>query len=150
MWTYQIWPTQSFEWGWVGLLFLILSAASYYDIKSRIIPNQISFGGILGMALYVYLFPSLSISEHFLGALIGLLVFYSLFALNVFGGGDSKLLMFVSLSFGAPLLISVWLWIFIMGGLQAIFYRYFLKQKSLPYAVSITLGCCFYILSSLI
>ncbi|NCP67637.1 hypothetical protein GW756_05190 [bacterium] len=148
MWTYELWPTQIFEWSWISLVTLVLVSAAYFDLKSRTIPNKLSLGGLLIMALYLWVFPAFPITEHLLGLLIGSIIFYSLFLLKVFGGGDSKLLIFVSLSFGAPLLISVWLWIFIIGGLQALFWRIFFKQKSMPYALSIALGSLFYILSS--
>lgn len=148
MWTYQIWPITNLEWAWVGLISIVLLSASYFDLKSRIIPNSLSFGGILCMELYLLFFSTTDTLEHFLGLIISLVVFFALYWLNAIGGGDSKLFMFVSLSFGAPYLISVWLWIFIIGGIQALFYALIFKQKNIPYALSITLGTLLYVLSS--
>jgi len=148
MFIYQPWPTQYFEWTGLGLVFFVLFVAAFTDLKNRIIPNTLIFGGIMSLLFYILFFSTHSLPEHLWGFIIGIFVFYSFFVLKIFGGGDSKLMMFVSLYFGASFLFSVCLWVFMIGGLQALFYRYFLHQKSVPYAVSITLGCLFYVLSS--
>lgn len=149
MLTYQIWSTANFEWGWLSLVLIVLLASTYFDLKSRLIPNKITLGGILSLALYLVFFSTLPLFEHFLGFIISLFVFYPLYVLKIFGGGDSKLFLFLGLSFGAPYLISVWLWIFIIGGLQAGCWNLFFKQKSIPYALSITLGSLLYVLTSM-
>lgn len=148
MWSYQIWSTANFEWGWLSLVATVLLAATYSDLKSRIIPNKITLGGTLALILYLYFFSELVVLEHFFGFIISVFVFYTLYVLKIFGGGDSKLFMFIGLSLGAPYLLSVWLWIFIIGGFQAGCWNFFFKQKSIPYALSITLGTLLYLLTS--
>ncbi len=133
---------------WFALIFTILTLASFLDIKTRKIPNWLTFGGILMMFGFLFFSQDFSIFlEHLWGFLIGSFIFITFFLLRIWGGGDSKLMIFLSLSFGIKFLAGLCFWIFMAGGFQAFIFLLFLQKKTLPYAVPITLGTLGYVLS---
>jgi Flp pilus assembly protein protease CpaA len=76
----------------------ILAAASYTDIRTREVPDWLSYGGIAaGLGLRLVWSASLGSWEPLAAGVLGLAAFlgvaYALFYLGQWGGGDSKLLM---------------------------------------------------------
>lgn len=116
-----------------------LSLAAWIDIKTRTVPHFIIGSGlILTIILWLQTFPTDWVSRIIL-ALIIFVIGIFLLKKNWFGGGDTKLLMILSLIIPTQSLFSLILAIFIIGGLQAGYYLY-KKQNSQPYVVAICLG----------
>lgn len=91
----------------ISLTLIVLSIASYADIKTREIPDWLNFSlitGALGIRAIVSISDGWSI---FLAGLVGFLVCFVLACLfyysNQWGGGDSKLLMGIGASIGIHL-----------------------------------------------
>ncbi len=101
-----------------GIFVALLLWAAGCDIARMEIPNRIS---ILLAALYLPLalaagMPLASIGLHYgLGA-GALLVCYALFQLNLFGGGDAKILAAAVIWTGASALSPLLLWTALSGG----------------------------------
>ena len=81
----------------VSLTFLVLSYATYTDLKTTEIPDWLNFG-FIGVALGIR--AIFSVEQGFtilLSGILGFVIFFilacSLYYTNQWGGGDSKLLM---------------------------------------------------------
>jgi Flp pilus assembly protein protease CpaA len=124
----------------ITLLLIILVVASLTDIKTREIPDLISYGSIF-LALAIRLIYSLQTSEYQyiihgligFGAMLalGLILFYT----GQWGGGDSKLLMGVGAFLGLPLtlhssLVAFLLNLIIVGALYGFIISFFLIPKN--------------------
>ncbi|RKE78144.1 prepilin peptidase [Rhizobium sp. AG855] len=81
---------------------LCLAIAALTDFLEMTIPNRVS-AALLGSFLLVAPFCGLTLTEfglHLLASVVVFCVCFALFALNVMGGGDAKLLTAASLWFG--------------------------------------------------
>ncbi|MCZ3380222.1 A24 family peptidase [Rhizobium sp. AG207R] len=81
---------------------LCMSIAAISDLLTMTIPNRVSLALALAFLVLAQIF-GLSFSEigiHFAGAIAVFLACFALFALNVMGGGDAKLLAAAALWFG--------------------------------------------------
>ena len=101
----------------------LLVAASCFDVLKLRIPNLIPLGLLALFALEVALGTGARAPlGHLLAMVLALLILLPLFALDMLGGGDVKLLAVVALWLGmtklAPLLILVG----IVGGVFALFW----------------------------
>jgi prepilin peptidase CpaA len=99
----------------------LLIAASCWDVLKLRIPNMIPLALVLLFLLQLLIGPGVQVPlDHLLAMGLALLVLLPLFALNMLGGGDVKLLPAVALWLGmgklAPLLILVG----IIGGMFAL------------------------------
>ncbi|MEZ2130241.1 MULTISPECIES: prepilin peptidase [unclassified Sinorhizobium] len=90
---------------------LCLAIAAFSDLLTMTIPNRAS---LILAASFLLLAPVLGLSlsaigMHLLGAAIVFSICFALFAANVMGGGDAKLLSAAALwfGFGQPLLVFV-------------------------------------------
>lgn len=105
----------------VFLPFVLLAVAATSDVTTMTIPNGVSIGLSL---LFVPVAATLGLGWSEIGAhvIIALAVFaacVALFYLNVFGGGDAKLIPAVALWFGWPGLVSFMFWMAVFGGALA-------------------------------
>lgn len=120
----------------LAVLALTLLTAIYFDIKKRQIPNDLVLSGVLILlALQTY-----QQSWQPLSLLVGIFIGLSLWQLKFMGGGDSKLLMLVSAAFAPTYLLTLYLCISLMGGLQAALALCLGHDKKLPYVVAIGAG----------
>lgn len=136
---------------------LVLS--SYEDIRTMEIPNWISIALVLSFPVFAF---SLGYSWAFIGwsflaGLIGLAICIALFSLNVFGGGDAKLLPAVLIWVGPDAYLEYVYGIALSGGALAIaiilsrrfvpasyvpsvLQRSVVQGPGIPYAVAIAFG----------
>lgn len=108
----------------IFLIFpLCLSVAALSDLFTMTIPNRISLilaGAFVVLLPFLHLGPS-EIGLHFAGAAIMFCACFALFALNVMGGGDAKLLAASALWFGFdPSLLTFVVYVAYIGGLVTI------------------------------
>ncbi len=146
----------------VFLIFpLCLSVAALSDLFTMTIPNRVPlilFASFLLVAPFLGL-PLPLIGMHFAGAAIVFLVCFALFAANVMGGGDAKLLSAAALWFGYDLsLLMFVIYVAYIGGLMAILVlmlrsrtqtilamglpipNSLLLAKKIPYGIAIGIG----------
>lgn len=123
-------------------LLLILSLAAWQDIGSRTISNKLILLGLIGLIAIQISNQSLQLSSLVIGVLVGL----ALWKFKFIGGGDSKLLMFVSAAFAPTQLITLYAFIAVSGALQALWFMKYRPQKTLPYAVAILIGTTGYLI----
>jgi prepilin peptidase CpaA len=105
--------------GFAALLF----AASCFDVLKLRIPNMIPVGLIALFALQFLVGGTFQAPlEHLLAMGLALLILLPLFALNMLGGGDVKLLAAVALWLGMSKLAALLILVGIVGGIFALFW----------------------------
>jgi prepilin peptidase CpaA len=87
------------------LLFVALLLATWHDVRTREVPDTLSWGlivvGVLGTLIYALLTSDLwFFLEHLIGFGIGAAVGFLMYYLRQWGGGDAKLLMGVGAIYG--------------------------------------------------
>jgi leader peptidase (prepilin peptidase)/N-methyltransferase len=162
------------KYGWGPFLFvrdwpflLILVAVTFIDLDHRIIPDQLSLGGLVLGLLTCWLDPRISVIQSVLGAVIGFGVFYSLAWVyqrttgkSGLGGGDIKLLAMFGAFLGPSGVFCVILISSIAGSLIGIGWALALKYRAgnpggahsevmglaIPYGPFLVLGGLYYYL----
>lgn len=133
--------------------------AALSDISRLIIPNWVSIAlaAIFPVAALIAGAPWMQVGLHVLFGFGVLAVGFVLFQMNVFGGGDAKLLAAVSIWTGMSAFMPFILWTAIAGGVMALLmltarqlipagtYPAFVdhllkKQNGIPYGVAIMFG----------
>jgi len=93
------------------------AAACITDLKSRRIPNVLTFGAAVGaLAFHVITRGWAGLGEAAAGWLVGLAVFLPFFVLRGIGGGDVKLVGALGAWIGPGLALWLGLWSAIAGG----------------------------------
>jgi prepilin peptidase CpaA len=118
----------------------LLVAASCWDVLKLRIPNLIPLALVLLFALQLLIGPGVPAPlDHLLAMGLALVVLLPLFALNMLGGGDVKLLAAVALWLGKEQLAALLILVGIVGGLFALCWlamrwliRTGLRGRSLP------------------
>lgn len=99
---------------------LCLAIAAFSDFFTMTIPNRVS-AILLGSFIVIAPLAGLPLSAIGLHLLAGLVVFgvcFSLFALNIMGGGDAKLMTASAVWFGlTPSLLSYVVYVSLFGGM---------------------------------
>ena len=109
-------------------IITVVALATYFDLKSRRIPNWLTYSAILLSILYASSFHLIAIASGVLAAL--------LFGKYV-GAGDIKLA--VAISIWSHILNWSQYWLFlalVFGGIYGLCYR----RKSLPFAPFMAIG----------
>ena len=140
---------------------LCLAFAAISDLLTMTIPNRVSLILIISFVVLAPLsgLALPAIGMHALGAAIVFGICFALFALNVMGGGDAKLLSAAAIWFGYdPELLSFLVYVSVIGGLvtSAILLirsqantilaiglpipNSLLLAKKIPYGVAIAIG----------
>lgn len=137
---------------------LIYAACS--DIARMIIPNWVSIALVVAFPIFA-LAAGMELSEigwHLLFGLAILAIGFVLFALNIFGGGDAKLMAGAAVWTGIGAMVPFLYWTVVAGGVMALvlvaarqfvpqaegyprFINHLLKkQNGIPYGVAIMVG----------
>jgi prepilin peptidase CpaA len=103
------------------LAFVVAVVAAACDLKTRKIPNLLTFGSVaiaIGMHAVIGGWPAIGLS--LVGCVVGMALFFPFFALGGLGAGDVKLLAAVGAFLGP--LATVWVALFtsIAGGVMAV------------------------------
>lgn len=118
----------------------LLVAASCCDVLRLRIPNLIPLALVALFALQILVGRSVQAPlDHLLAMGLTLLILMPLFALNMLGGGDVKLLAAVALWLGMNKLAALLILVGIVGGIFALFWlamrwviRTGLRERKLP------------------
>ncbi len=140
---------------------LCLAFAAISDLLTMTIPNRVSLILMISFAVLAPLSGMAlpAIGMHALGAAIVFGICFALFALNVMGGGDAKLLSAAAIWFGYdPVLLSFLVYVSFIGGLVTVAILLIRSQadmilaiglpipnslllaKKIPYGVAIAIG----------
>ena len=152
---------------------LLVLAAAVSDIRYRVIPNWMTYTGVLaGIALGYYFVGYSGVMASLIGLFLALLPAMVLFIMNSMGGGDVKLLSAMGALLGYPLVLDVWFFSILAGSalslvmlvwrgellrlMQMVFIpRHRRKTKSemslasIPFAVAIAFGTVWTLFSPL-
>lgn len=95
--------------------------ASITDMRSQRIPNALTFGAAVAAALFHAVAPGgLGVSAGVVGLIVGLAIFFPLFALGAMGAGDVKLMAALGAWMGWQPIIIVALYGAVAGGALAL------------------------------
>lgn len=101
----------------------LLVVASCFDVLSLRIPNIIPLGLVGLFALQLLVEPGVRAPlDHFLAMAVMLLILVPVFAWDMLGGGDVKLLAAVALWLGMQKLAALLILVGIVGGIFALFW----------------------------
>lgn len=120
----------------LGGAFLILCAyAAIHDIHRLTIPNwlNLTLAGLFVPAAIVSGLPLEIIGGHLMAAALAFLVAFGLFAFNIFGGGDAKMIPAVMLWIGPSAALEFVAAMAISGGLCA--FLVLIVRKTMPVEV---------------
>ena len=120
----------------LGGVFLILCAfAAVHDIHRLTIPNwlNLTLVALFVPAVFVSGLPMEMIGGHALAAGVAFLAAFGLFAFNIFGGGDAKMIPAVMLWIGPSAAIEFIAAMAIAGGLCA--FLVLIVRKTMPVEV---------------
>lgn len=140
--------------GWLLTLTALSLYICYTDVRHR----QITNGVVLIVALLCL--SILVVNQQYSALMLSctiLMVGIALFLLGVIGAGDIKLLAAFSLAIKPEYLLMTLGLIVLSGGILAVFYLIYgaitdlnkVRQRGIPYAIPICLGCLFGIAASL-
>jgi prepilin peptidase CpaA len=101
------------------LTWLITGIASIYDLKTRRIPNFITFSTII-LGLIINSYSLEQFKQSIFGAGLGIVLLIIPFVLGVIGAGDVKLLAAVGALNGTQFLFQTFLYGSIAGGIIAL------------------------------
>ena len=118
----------------------LLLAASCFDVLRLRIPNMIPAGLVALFTLRIILGGSVAAPlDHLMAMVLALLILLPLFALDMLGGGDVKLVAAVALWLGMNQLAALLILVGIVGGIFALFWlamrwlvRIGLRDRNLP------------------
>ena len=103
------------------MTLLVITVASVFDLRTRRIPNLLTFGGAALALLYAGAAHGLPGLAHAVeGWLAGLVIFLPLFALGGLGAGDVKLMACLGAWLGPALALWTALYAALAGGVAAI------------------------------
>lgn len=122
------------------LLFALLGAAVWHDVRARRIPNAVVFPGMLiafalhallpaGQGLFGPQVGSLGLLQSLGGFGLGLALLLPMYALRLMGAGDVKLLAMVGAFVGAGQILALGLATLLAGGVLALVFA--ASQRSL-------------------
>jgi prepilin peptidase CpaA len=103
-----------------GFAVALALVACLFDVSTSRIPNKLTFTtAALAILFHVVAPAGAGLSHAALGLLVGLLVFFPLFALGAMGAGDVKLMAAVGAWIGAGSIVYVALYGSVAGGVFA-------------------------------
>ena len=105
---------------WSGA-FAIAAAACWFDVRTRRIPNALTFtAAAVGLLAVTVIHGGQGTVASAAGLLAGLVVFFPLFVLRGLGGGDVKLMGALGAWLGTSLVLGVAFYTTLAGGVLAL------------------------------
>lgn len=127
----------------ITALGLMLLGATWFDVRTRRIPNPIVGLGALASLAWTLSPAGPGLWMSLLGGGVAFLTFLVLHGLGWMGAGDVKLAGATGLYFGPSSALNLCLTIFIAGGVVALMWRFKSRASHplpVPYGVAIALG----------
>lgn len=106
-----------------AILLMLITAAGFFDLKERKIPNIITFTGVLvGIFFNIITSGWSGFLQGILGLLAGLAIFFLPFAMGGMGAGDVKLMGAIGALMGWRFSVMTALYSAIVGGIMVLFH----------------------------
>ncbi|ENN84570.1 putative pilus assembly protein [Rhizobium freirei PRF 81] len=121
---------------------LCMSIAAISDLLTMTIPNRVSLALAVSFLVFAPIFglPFAEVGMHLAGASAVFFVCFALFALNVMGGGDAKLLAAAALWFGFDSsLVEFLIYVAFIGGVVTFLIILLRSQSSIIMAIGLPL-----------
>ncbi len=132
----------------MALLLLLGIPIVYCDLRHRVIPNILTYAGMLAGLAALVVFRRAEFVNYGLAFILGFGVFYILYMFGWIGGGDVKLMGMVGILMGLPFLVNALVYIALAGGLVGLVEiavrirrRQSLRGVRIPYGTAIIAGC---------
>ncbi len=132
----------------MALLLLLGIPIVYCDLRHRVIPNILTYAGMLAGLAVLVVFRRPEFINYSLAFILGFGVFYILYMFGWIGGGDVKLMGMVGILMGFPFLVNALVYIALAGGLVGLaeiavraWRRQSLRGARIPYGTAIIAGC---------
>lgn len=148
-----------FGWNWILLPYLVfhcaLMVATFVDLEHRIIPDEISLGGMIAGLIFSFLLPQLhhtssqvlGLGRSLLGAFIGGGSIYAMGMLGDFlfkkesmGGGDVKFLAMVGAFLGWEMALLTFFIAPFFGAVFGVIVKLRMKESVIPYGPFLAVG----------
>jgi prepilin peptidase CpaA len=105
---------------WIGA-FALAGAACWFDLRTRRIPNLLTFPATaLGVIAATVAHGGPGTLSSTIGLIVGVMLFFPLFALKGLGAGDVKLMGALGAWVGATMVLGVAFYTTLAGGLLAV------------------------------
>jgi prepilin peptidase CpaA len=105
---------------WIGA-FALAGIACWFDVRTRRIPNRLTLPATAaGMAAAIVAHGGTGALSSAVGLIVGLMLFFPLFALKGLGAGDVKLMGALGAWLGATMVLGVAFYTTLSGGLLAV------------------------------
>lgn len=113
------------------IIGLGLVVATVIDLHSRRIPNWLTVNlSMVGLANSLWVKGWSGLGEHIVALLIGLIIFFVFYLLNIFGAGDAKMMAALGAIMGIPFIIYASFIVVFVGGI--ISFILLMKKRGLP------------------
>lgn len=134
------------------IMLLVISIALYTDLRKRIIPNWLTFGGAgIGILIHIYETGWTGMGVAASGFFLGIAFLIIPFMMGGIGAGDVKLMGAIGALMGIHFVFYTMLWTAIAGGVISVIYImikrgwfswniYSAKGLVFPYGVAIFIG----------
>jgi prepilin peptidase CpaA len=158
-------PIEVARWIVAGLFLLILTIASVTDIKHRRIPNWAVLALIALFIPWIFVGHAVSVAGSLAAAAVVFVLGLGLYALRLWGAGDSKLITAVALFVGLDGILQFAFSTAVFGGILALiillsrssWWMRILHQSgreqavgTVPYGVAIAVGAALTVLRSML
>jgi|WetSurMetagenome_2_1015567.scaffolds.fasta_scaffold152485_2 prepilin peptidase CpaA len=113
------------------VLLLIVSIATFYDVKLRKIPNALTLPAMAaGLTIQALTGGMAGLLSGVLGLLMGTGLFFIIYLIGAIGAGDAKLVGAVGAFVGPRGILVVTLLTALAGGLYALFFLLFYRSRT--------------------
>jgi len=99
----------------ISLALILSGLACIWDVRKGIIPNWLSYSGLLAAVVLSFFESGRAVADTGLGFVIAFSLPFLLFLVGRLGGGDVKLLAALGAALGFPLAIDLLLWTCVFG-----------------------------------
>lgn len=103
-------------------LVVILAVTCYTELKANLIPNKITYTGMVLGLVYGFLPGGITLQSSAVGLALGFGTLFLFYIFGGMGGGDVKLMGTVGALLGFQHIIAVLIYTSLIGAIMAIFY----------------------------
>lgn len=105
-----------------AVLFAVLAAAAYIDLKEQVIPNGLMAFGLAAGTVFAVMDKTHTLKDYMMGSVMGggILLFILIASKGGMGGGDVKLMAVVGLFLGWRLALVTLFLSFVSGGIAGV------------------------------
>ncbi|MFT7515220.1 MAG: prepilin peptidase CpaA, partial [Candidatus Omnitrophota bacterium] len=103
-------------------LVVVLAITCYTELKENIIPNKVTYTGMVLGLVYGFLPGGIDLQASAFGLVLGFSTMFIFYIFGGMGGGDVKLMGTVGALMGVQHILAVLIYTSLIGAVMAIFY----------------------------